>query len=148
MSDASTERTEIVRVLDLYATTLDSREWVLLREVFTANAAVNFGEGPTCDVGEVIDAIRGFLDGCGPTQHLQGNYRVDIDGDTASSRCYIRAFHLGKDLHTGETYEMAGEYIDTLVRTADGWRISERSFSIFWELGNKDLLGPGSDSEE
>ena len=71
---------------------------------------------------------------------------IDIDGDTASSRCYIRAFHLGKGLHTGETYEMAGEYVDALVRTADGWRISERSFDIFWELGFRELLGPGSDS--
>ena len=44
MADASTERTDIVRLLDLYATALDSREWVLLREVFTANAAVNFLE--------------------------------------------------------------------------------------------------------
>jgi hypothetical protein len=145
MADASTERTDIVRLLDLYATALDSREWVLLREVFTANAAVNFGEGPTREVGEVIDTIRGFLDGCGPTQHLQGNYRVDIDGDRATSRCYIRAFHLGVDRHTGTTYEMAGEYIDALVRTADGWRISERSFSIFWEQGNRELLGSGSE---
>ncbi len=144
MADTSTDRAEIIRVLDAYATALDRRDWDLLRNVFTTNAAVDFGEGRTSDVREVVDTIHGFLGGCGPTQHLQGNYRVDIDGDRASSRCYIRAFHLGGNLHAGKTYEMAGEYIDELRRTADGWRISERSFAIFWELGARELLGPGS----
>ena len=141
MADDSTARIEIIRVLDAYASALDSRDWNLLHDVFTTNAAVDFGAGQTSNVEEVIDTISAYLDGCGPTQHLQGNYRVDISGDRASSRCYIRAFHLGGDLHAGKTYEMAGEYIDELCRTANGWLIRERSFAIFWELGDRELLG-------
>jgi hypothetical protein len=45
-------------------------------------------------------------------------------------------------VHAGRTYEVGIEYRDELARTADGWRISARSFHTLWETGHREILGP------
>jgi hypothetical protein len=87
--------------------------------------------------------MRGYLDGCGPTQHLLGNYRVELDGERATSRVYVRAFHIGIGAARGRTYEMGGEYRDRLERREGRWLSVGRVGEVFWELGSRDVLGPG-----
>ena len=133
----------IVRVLDRYAEALDSRRWELLSEVFVPELEFDFGEWTAASREEAVAAIRTYLDGCGPTQHLLGNYRIDINGDAARSRVYVRAFHVGIGAARGKTYEMGGEYRDELRRTSEGWRSYRREGVVFWELGSRDVLGRG-----
>jgi 3-phenylpropionate/cinnamic acid dioxygenase small subunit len=137
---AETDRNEIVAVLDRYAEALDGRRWELLREVFVADVRFDFGEWAATSLDHAVASIRGYLDGCGPTQHLLGNYRVRVDGDTAESRVYVRAFHLGVGGATGKSYEMGGEYQDVLRRTPAGWRIAQRRGVVFFEHGTRDVF--------
>lgn len=139
-SDA--DHREITGVLDRYAEALDARRWELLSEVFVPDLEFDFGEWTVSSREEAVATIRSYLDGCGPTQHLLGNYRIDVDGDTARSRVYVRAFHVGIGAATGKTYEMGGEYRDELRRTPEGWRSHRRQGVVFWELGSRDVLGP------
>jgi len=90
----------------------------------------------------VLATIRSYLDGCGPTQHLLGNYRIDSDGDAARSRDYVRAFHTGMRSAAGKVYEMGGEYRDALRRTPEGWRSFRRKGIVLWEVGSRDVLSP------
>jgi hypothetical protein len=87
--------------------------------------------------------IRSYLDGCGPSQHLLGNYRITLDGDRASSRCYCRVMHFGKGVHAGKTYETWIEYADELVRTPAAWRSAPRVGRAWMHQGDPSLLGPG-----
>ena len=141
MTRALEDRIEIVALLDRYAEALDSRRFELLEQVFAPDVDFDFGEWRARTLAQAVASIRSYLDGCGPTQHLLGNYRVEVDGDRARSRVYVRASHLGVGSAAGKTYEMAGEYADELRRTPQGWRSSARWVRVFFELGTREVLG-------
>ena len=59
--------------------------------------------------------------------HFITNLQVEVSGDRARSRCYFLApMARAKPDGTQEVITNAGYYLDALVRTPDGWRISER----------------------
>lgn len=138
------DRAEITAVLDGYAECLDRRDWAGLDRVFASDVEFDFGEWRSSNREETVAAIRSYLDGCGPTQHLLGNYRVELDGDRATSKVYVRAFHIGVGEAESKTYEMAGEYRDRLERRDGRWLSVERVGEVFWEVGEREVLGPGS----
>jgi hypothetical protein len=142
MGDAE-DRFAIIAVLDRYAEVLDTRDWPGLADVFTSDVSMDFGEWRASGLEPVTAQIRSYLDGCGPSQHLLGNYRIVLKGDEATSRCYVRVMHFGKGDCEGQTYEMWGEYSDTLVRTPDGWRSAHRDARVTMQQGEIGLLGPG-----
>ena len=140
---AADDRFAIIAVLDRYAECLDTRDWSGLADVFTADVEMDFGVWRATSLDEVRARIRSFLDGCGPSQHLLGNYRIELDGDAASSRCYCRVMHFGRGAHEGKTFESWIEYADELLRTPAGWRSRRRVARSIMNRGDATLLGPG-----
>lgn len=134
---------EIIAALDRYAEVLDRRDWPALKDVFTPDVEMDFGAWSASGLEAVTDNIRSYLDGCGPSQHLLGNYRISLDGDRARSICYVRVMHFGKGEYEGQTYEMWGEYGDEFVRTPRGWRSRRREARVTMQQGDIQLLGPG-----
>ncbi len=140
---AVADRLEIVELLTRYATALDHRDWKLLDALFAPDVEGHFG-GRALHGTEAIRAmIRSLLDGCGTTQHLLSNFRIELAGDTARSTCSVRAFHAGRGAAEGQTYELFGEYRDELSRRPEGWRVVKRSIWVSHEIGSRSLLGPG-----
>jgi len=138
-----TDRIEILAVLDRYATAMDRRDWSLLDQVFTPDFTYDAGEWVTQNRQDYVKILRGYLDGCGPTQHLLGNYRIEAEGaDHATSACYVRAFHLDRERGAELTYDMGGEYRDRLQRRPEGWRIIHRTLELLYEVGSRDVLRP------
>ena len=88
----------------------------------------------------IVDRARGALDALDASQHLLGNIVVEVDGDTAQSVCYFQAQHLRAGALGGDTYIIAGSYTDRLVRTPQGWRISERVQDYLWRDGNRAVV--------
>jgi 3-phenylpropionate/cinnamic acid dioxygenase small subunit len=126
-----------------YALACDTRDWLMLDDVFIPEmAAIYGGEYRLAGRDKIVGMIKSLLGGCGPTQHLLGNFRIVIDGDTAQCACYVRAAHAGRGDTASLTYEVWAEYRDHLVRTPAGWRISERRMVVFNETGTRDVLGP------
>ena len=142
MSDAD-DRFAIIATLDRYSEALDGREWEGLSEVFTADVHMDFEAWQQDGLDAVTKTIRSYLDGCGPSQHLLGNYRIELDGDRATSKCYCRVMHMGKGEHEGKTYESWIEYADELIRTPEGWRSCKRLARANMHQGDPSLLGPG-----
>jgi len=137
------DRLAILALLDRYAEALDSRRWELLEEVFDPEVVFDFGPAwQTVGLDQALARIRSALDVCAATQHLQSNYRIEIDGGRARSRVYVRAFHLGAGSAAGRHYEMGGEYRDELRRGADGWRSVRRVGRMHFELGDPAVLAP------
>ncbi|MBK7948409.1 MAG: nuclear transport factor 2 family protein [Deltaproteobacteria bacterium] len=143
MQSAADDRFAIIAVLDRYSECLDARDWTGLADVFTEDVEFDFGAWTKKGLPAVRDQIRSYLDGCGPSQHLLGNYRIVLDGDRARSKCYCRVMHFGKGAHEGKTYETWIEYADELVRTKSGWRSAKRKGSAWMHQGDPSLLGPG-----
>jgi hypothetical protein len=143
MSDAE-DRFAIIARLDHYAECLDSRNWEGLSGVFTDDVKMDFVRWRVSDIDGVRERIRSFLGGCGPSQHLLGNYRITLNGDVANSRCYCRVMHFGKGEHEGKTYETWIEYEDEWKRTERGWRSHKRTARPQMQQGDPSLLGPAS----
>ncbi len=70
------------------------------------------------------------------SRHLCTNVLVQIDGDTATSLCYLLNFRHDSQTGVAEVPAPAGlpkyvgEYHDQFVRTSKGWRFSTRRFEL------------------
>lgn len=78
-------------------------------------------------VFEGHEALSGFFGSLLPaheySQHIIGNHRIDLDGDTATGTSYY--LMQGAIKGTGRI-SAAGYYEDRYVRTSDGWRLQSR----------------------
>jgi hypothetical protein len=134
----STDRDEIVEALAEIAAALDARDWGTVRARFTADTHAYGVHGQDA----LIEQMQAHLGGVGPTQHLLGNHRVVVNGDSARSLTYGRIHHVGAGPMEGRSYECMGEYDDEWVRTSAGWRICRRWFDIRIEIGDFSVLRP------
>ncbi|WP_020108375.1 nuclear transport factor 2 family protein [Nocardia sp. 348MFTsu5.1] len=124
-----------------YATALDTKNWRQLRECFTRDAVAHYGVIPDCEgVNAIIEQVSGGMDHLAQTQHILTNHVIKVDGDSATSVCYLQAQHLRDDAKPSWNFVMAGQYSDRLVRTADGWRISARSLELWWTSGDPAVI--------
>lgn len=133
-----TDRTAIVEQLAVFAAATDARDWDTIGALLVDEATGYGAQGRAA----IVDRMRAHLGGVGPTQHLLGNHRVTVDGDTARSSTYARVHHVGAGPMTGSFYECMGEYDDHWIRTDAGWRLTHRSFEIRISLGDFAVLRP------
>lgn len=134
------DRLQIADVLIRYATALDNRDWALLGECFTPDGVTDYGELGGINQGlEAILAVVRSLEGFDTTQHLIGNITAELDGDRATSTCYLQAQHViaGDD---GGRFAIGGTYRDQLIRTEAGWRIAHRTLAVTWQDGDARIL--------
>lgn len=136
---AEADRRQITDRLGELAAALDRRDWDRIAAIFTAGATGYRGTGRDT----VVAIIRRHLGGCGPSQHLLGNHRIEIDGDRARSLTYVRVYHQGAGPYEGRFYECFGEYDDHWVRTPDGWLLASRVFDMRMSIGDTEVLQPG-----
>lgn len=119
------DKLEIHELLYRYARAVDSKDWALLRSVFTADAHLDYSSagGPAAPRDEVVAWLEQALTQVPVTQHYVTNIEVDLAGDRATVRAM---FH--NPMHLPGMAEMSscgGWYLHDVVRTAEGWR-SER----------------------
>ena len=133
----------ILQVVTRYARALDTKNFALLDDVFLADATGDLAS-PTTLVG--VDAIRAriraALEHLDESQHLLGNHEIEVDGDTATHRCYLQAQHVRHAAVGGPNYIVAGRYEDRFVRTEAGWRIAHRALIVMWMDGNRAVVYP------
>jgi len=123
----------IEALLNRYADSVDRRDAAALAACFTADAEASFAGIVTSGGGE---AIAGFLlSTLGPaaSTHVVSNALIELDGDRASVRS--RAVVYGVRGEPEQLRLRGVTYDDSLVRTAEGWRIHRRVHSAQWEGG-------------
>jgi ketosteroid isomerase-like protein len=134
------DRQAIADLCARYTTALDTRDWDLLESCFAPAPVFVHPGGRLEGFAAILDRTRTALAPLTATQHLLGNVVADVDGDTARSVCYFQAQHIRAGTPGGETYIIAGRYSDTLTRTADGWKITERVQDYLWRDGNRAVV--------
>lgn len=118
---------DVQRALNLFARAMDDRDWAAMAEILAEDARGDLGTGRLEGAAAIIDVIREFLDKCGPTQHFLGNVIIDVTGDTAVSRAYIRDVHLNSTADPSTRFYTIGDYHDTWRRRLDGsWCLTQR----------------------
>lgn len=142
IQDLSDERS-IHKGLATFARILDRRDWLNLSEVFATDVTFDYGSGETMSgIATLEQMMRGFLDPCGPTQHLIGSMTVDIDGDLAVSSAYVQARHQKPADPAGAIFDTSGEYVDRWARLPQGWRIVHRHAIWLMHAGDPAVLYP------
>lgn len=119
-----TDQRDIEYSLYGLALAMDERDWVSVAALLADDVIADMGTGRLQGAEATIAVLRQFLESCGVTQHLLGNVRVDVDGDTAVSHAYVHDTHLSTD--GVERFYTMGEYRDTWQRRNGRWIIVER----------------------
>lgn len=131
---------EITAVVHRYAAALDQKDWPLLASCFVPDATADYETiGRLEGYAAIEDLCRNALSNMARTQHLIGNVEVSVNGDSATSSCYLHAQHIRPEFPGGDSNIIAGRYQDTLVRTDQGWRIKLRSLQVWWSFGNPEI---------
>jgi len=130
------DRMEIQDAMIRYSYGLDQRIWSEWDLAFTEDAIIDFSEAgmdrhSPAELKELFaagDANR--LGG----QHLQTNFLIWLDGDTARARSEFDLTTLGKtdDPAVARRNQGGGWYEDDLVRTPAGWRIKRHKAIVKW----------------
>ena len=139
--DQLEEKQEIVDLTIAYTWIIDHGPRENLHQVFTEDAVFIIDTRHLNGIDEIRGKIERTLGGLSASQHIVSNHQVSIDGDTATSRCYLHAQHTLNGTEGGDNYVMAGRYIDKLIRSGDEWRINKRQLILDWTEGNPKVLG-------
>jgi len=129
------DRQAIIDVTVAYCWALDGHDWDALDDVFVPDATAELGrhlEG----LGAIKARVREALEPLDASQHIVATHQVCVDGDVATSRCYLQAQHVAG----GATFLLGGRYEDRLVRTGQGWRIAHRDLITIWTTGDPSIL--------
>ncbi len=134
---------DVCNLLYRYAQALDEKNWELLATCFTPDAVALYGEvlGRKDGFEAIRETCRSALGKLDSSQHIISNPEIEIDGDRATSRCYVHAQHTKAGTPGGDNMIIGGTYLDEIVRTADGWRIQQRELRFLWQEGNQAILG-------
>jgi hypothetical protein len=141
------DRQAVIDLTIAYAWIIDHGRRDRLSEIFTNDAVFTLrdirGEGSERSfdgIDQIIAKIDGSIGRLSISQHLISNQKVEIDGNNATCGCYLQAQHTLRGTTGGDNYIMAGRYMDELVRTDAGWRITQRVLTIDWLDGNPEVL--------
>jgi 3-phenylpropionate/cinnamic acid dioxygenase small subunit len=130
MSLNAEDRAEINELLSRYAWAMADKDWTAWRATLSPDATVDYttagGVAGTAD--EAMAWLEQTMGGFDVTMSAVGNAVIDPtdnDDDTATVRSLYRM--VMRIPGEPPTYlEASGWYRDTVVRTADGWRIADR----------------------
>ena len=120
------EKAEIVELLYRYATSLDDRDFVLFRSMWTDDCDIEYEE---VGAWQGVDAFTKFMDdihaNCGWSQHRIMNPVVRVEDGVVRARSYVDAIVMVSER---KAMRAIGHYDDELVPTPDGWKIARRRF--------------------
>ena len=136
------DRADIVAITHDYCWALDRNEWHELDDVFLPDATAQLGSHVCEDREQIKQTCSNALTKLDDSQHIVATHQIRIDGDNATSRCYLHAQHIRHDAEGGPNYIVAGRYEDDFVRTRDGWRIKNRMLTVMWTEGNHRAIRP------
>lgn len=123
------DRLAIREAIELYSDAVTRRDWKTMAAVFAEDALWSIA--PPTDltlhgraaiakgVAEMVEAFEVFV-------QMTHSIVVELDGDRASARTIVNGFGRLRDGSRGAF--ALGAYIDTLIRSGDGWLFQSRRF--------------------
>jgi uncharacterized protein (TIGR02246 family) len=122
-------RQDVSELLVRYASGLDRKDWALLRTCFTDDCEADYGDvGAWHDADSLTAWMERVHAPLGHSLHRITNQVVTSDGDGVVARSYVDVILMGLDARL--VAHGTGYYDDELARTADGWKIARRKFTM------------------
>jgi len=134
------DRAHISDLLFSFASCIDTKNYQGYADNFVEGGYVELPE-PTSKTGETFKMYREKMvelmpHGLGKykgTHHLSTNHQITIQGDTATSRSYLQAVHIGETPH--DHWDGGGWYDSTYQRTPQGWKFASVKLNVLWLTG-------------
>jgi len=141
---------EIVRRRYEYAMGIDTRDFALLRSVFTDEITMDFESysghpAATLKADDWVAGCKVLFTGLDATQHVMSNPMVDIDGDDAVCRMYMKAEHFLRNEQGSFDFALGGYYTDKLRKIDGRWTIHAVTLKVFWNRGNRHIMALASE---
>lgn len=136
------DQLEVQSLLTRYCTSIDSKQYDGLDAVFTPDAYIDYSAsgGTKGRFPEVKAWLAEVLAMFSMTQHVIANFEIVVNGDEATSRCvFYNPMQFANPEETKPMFWVGGYYNDKLVRTTDGWRITERIEDMSWNFKDASL---------
>lgn len=126
------DRFEIIDVMNRYALALDTKDYSLLRSIFSTDVEVmiifdahspDAVEVKIAGIDDWIEYVEKALDGTRASQHLLGNPMINISGKKATVRTDLQATEYYKDTKKAKT-TVWGFYQTNMVKDKN-WKITK-----------------------
>jgi hypothetical protein len=147
------EHDDVARTLYTWAQAVDTRDWDLLLSVLRPVFDYDYSSHRPGSAGQIeavawVDRARRRFETMQATQHSMSNPRTDVDGERATCRMYVTAWHIAEVDGTRDWCTIGGEYRNELQRVGDRWQISRLQLDRRWTIGNPAVLDlPGREPE-
>ena len=128
-----------------YALGIDTRDFALLRSIFTDDITMDFEDysgqpAALMKADDWVSGVKVLFTGLDSTQHVMTNPIVDIEGDTAQCRMYMKAEHFFQNDQGNDDFALGGYYTDQLVKADGKWLICAVKLELFWNRGNRHIM--------
>lgn len=123
------DRLEIHDLLARYSEAIDGHDFAALDDLFTPDAVIDYTEfgGPRGDLASTKHFLAKVLPAHSGHFHLVGSTVIEVTGNRASVRSICHNPMLLAEADGASRIYFCGLwYRDTMMRTPEGWRISER----------------------
>lgn len=122
------DKFEIQELLTAYAHAIDARDFEALDDIFTLDAEIDYSAtgGIKGGLGEIKPFLQAMLPMFKASQHFVTNPLIKLNTDSASSRSLLFNPMTMEREGTLHTMFIGAWYVDDLIRSEEGWRISKR----------------------
>lgn len=129
-------------VVDEIDNAVDAKAWHHCRSFFTDEIEADFtslagGQPDTMRADDLVGAWQRNLYADKKSHHMRSNHRITIDGDRAECFSKGYAFNMLRSVHGSDVWEVWGNYIHTLQRTSNGWKVSGMTLQVTYARGNE-----------
>lgn len=139
--EKNADEAEIRRVVDEIDNACDAKDWEKCRSFFADEVDVDFtslagGEPSRVKAGDLIGAWEANLFAEKKSFHMRSNHRIEIKGSRAEVYSKGYAFNLLESGEVSGLWEVWGEYVHTLERGEDGWKVSGMTLNVAHKRGD------------
>lgn len=128
---------DIIDLMIRYADRIDANDPIGSAACFLPDG-VGFYWGEFTGRAAIAERLAGILDQFLCTSHHLTNPIITIDGDAATARSYVYAFHRRRK--DGLPYWVSARWIDRIVRTPDeGWLFARREVATVGSVVAEDV---------
>jgi len=142
------DRALISELLFSFAQALDTKNVDAYVNNFAKDGVLELPD-PASSTGEVLIiprnrleefVRRGIATAYRATHHISANHQITIAGDTAMSRSYLQAVHVGAT--PLDHWDAGGWYDCNYIRTPDGWKFTHVKLTAVWLTGTPGGIKP------
>ncbi len=136
-----TDYLEIQNLLGRYGHLIDEQDWEAFGSLFTADATLDYTAVRAPEVLHGVDQILGYFRSADhPSAHHVTNVVVEEVTGSAPPEVRVHSKFIVPFTRPGHvpTRWYGGDYVDTLVRTADGWRFCSKVCTPRWQMTHHD----------